>query len=311
MHRPRIVFAGTPEFACPALDVLMRRDPPAAVLAQPDRPAGRGRRLTASPVKQRAREAGIKVLQPNTLRDDAAVGAFEALAPDLVVTAAYGLLLPARVLALPRLGCWNLHASLLPRWRGASPIQQAILAGDATTGVTLMQMDAGLDTGDMILWRETPIGADETAGSLHDRLAGIAASLLDEALDRLTDGTLPAPTPQDASRATHAPMIDKADARLDWSVDAETLARRVRAYNPWPVAHGEIDGKAVRVFAARAVDADPGATPPGNPVTGRGRPDRLRIACGRGQLELLELQSPGKRRVSAGQWLNARPEWRG
>ena len=311
MSTLRIVFAGTPAFACPSLDVLIARCPPIAVLTQPDRPAGRGRRPTASPVKQRARAANLDVMQPERLRGDDAVADLRARRPDLLVTAAYGLLLPRDVLALPRLGCWNLHASLLPRWRGASPIQQAILAGDERTGITLMQMDAGLDTGDMILQRATPIERDETAGELHDRLAVLAADVLTDALHRLDADALPTPRPQDDAQATHAPMIGKEDARLDWRTDAELLARQVRAFNPWPVAHGEIDGERVRVFRARAVSADAGDIPPGRPVTGRGHPDRIRIACGRGQLELLELQAPGRRRVRAAEWLNAHPAWRG
>mgnify|MGYP006286233285 FL=1 len=311
MSTLRIVFAGTPAFACPSLDVLIARCPPIAVLTQPDRPAGRGRRPTASPVKQRARAANLDVMQPERLRGDDAVADLRARRPDLLVTAAYGLLLPRDVLALPRLGCWNLHASLLPRWRGASPIQQAILAGDERTGITLMQMDAGLDTGDMILQRATPIERDETAGELHDRLAVLAADVLTDALHRLDADALPTPRPQDDAQATHAPMIGKEDARLDWRTDAELLARQVRAFNPWPVAHGEIDGERVRVFRARAVSAAAGDIPPGRPVTGRGHPDRIRIACGRGQLELLELQAPGRRRVRAAEWLNAHPAWRG
>jgi methionyl-tRNA formyltransferase len=307
----RIVFAGTPDFACPSLDVLIARRPPIAVLTQPDRPAGRGRRRTASPVKQRALAANLDVMQPERLRGDGAVADLRARRPDLLVTAAYGLLLPRDVLALPRLGCWNLHASLLPRWRGASPIQQAILAGDERTGITLMQMDAGLDTGDVILQRATPIERDESAGELHDRLAALAADVLSDALQRLDAGTLPEPRPQDETGATHAPMIRKSDARLDWRADADVLARQIRAFNPWPVAHGEIDGERVRVFRARAVAADAGDIPPGRPVTGRGHPDRIRIACGRGQLELLELQAPGRRRVLAAEWLNAHPAWRG
>jgi len=307
----RIVFAGTPAFACPSLDVLIARCPPIAVLTQPDRPAGRGRRRTASPVKQRALAANLDVMQPERLRGGDAVADLRARRPDLLVTAAYGLLLPRDVLALPRLGCWNLHASLLPRWRGASPIQQAILAGDERTGITLMQMDAGLDTGDMILQQATPIERDETAGELHDRLAVLAADVLADALQRLDADALPKPRPQNDALATHAPMIGKEDARLDWRTDAELLARQVRAFNPWPVAHGEIDGERVRVFRARAVSADAGDIPPGRLVTGRGHPDRIRIACGRGQLELLELQAPGRRRVRAAEWLNAHPAWRG
>ena len=311
MSTLRIVFAGTPAFACPSLDVLIARCPPIAVLTQPDRPAGRGRRRTASPVKQRALAANLDVMQPERLRGGDAVADLRARRPDLLVTAAYGLLLPRDVLALPRLGCWNLHASLLPRWRGASPIQQAILAGDERTGITLMQMDAGLDTGDMILQQAPPIERDETAGELHDRLAVLAADVLADALQRLDADALPKPRPQNDALATHAPMIGKEDARLDWRTDAELLARQVRAFNPWPVAHGEIDGERVRVFRARAVSADAGDIPPGRLVTGRGHPDRIRIACGRGQLELLELQAPGRRRVRAAEWLNAHPAWRG
>ncbi|MGK7296678.1 MAG: methionyl-tRNA formyltransferase [Candidatus Wenzhouxiangella sp. M2_3B_020] len=311
MSSPRIVFAGTPAFAVPALARLVRGPRPVAVLTQPDRPAGRGRRVKASPVKQLAAEAGIDVLQPETLKSDEAVDALRALSPDLMLTAAYGLLLPKRVLDVPRLGCWNLHASLLPRWRGASPIQQAILAGDRQTGVTLMQMDAGLDTGDMILSQATDIGPDETAGELHDRLAHIAGELLDDALERLEAGSLPAPVPQDDARATHAPLIRKSDALLDWTQDADDLARQVRAYNPWPIAHGEIDGEPVRIYRASAADADAGDTSPGRPVTDAGHPNALRVACGRGILDVFELQLPGRKRLAVEQFLNAHPAWRG
>ncbi|MGK7296457.1 MAG: methionyl-tRNA formyltransferase [Candidatus Wenzhouxiangella sp. M2_3B_020] len=310
MTNPRIVFAGTPEFACPALAALIRRNRPVAVLTQPDRPAGRGRKLVAGPVKRLAVEAGIEVLQPESLKTADARQALAALEPDLLVTAAYGLLLPREVLDLPSLGCWNLHASLLPRWRGASPIQQAILAGDSDTGITLMEMDVGLDTGDMLMRADTPIGTGESAGELHDRLAEMSATLLIEALDRMDDGTLPEPTPQNDALATAAPLIRKSDALIDWRLDAGTIERRVRAYNPWPVAHGQIDGAPVRIFRARAIDDDAGNVAPGAPVTGAGGPDAIRIACGRGVLEILELQAPGRKRVSAAQWLNAHPDWR-
>ena len=306
----RIVFAGTPEFAAPSLRALIEHSRPAAVLTQPDRRAGRGRRLTAGPVKQIASEAGIEVLQPESLKPDESVRAIAALKPDLLVTAAYGLLLPKRVLDLPRLGCWNLHASLLPRWRGASPIQQAILAGDRRTGITLMQMDAGLDTGDMLMHADTAIGREETAAELHDRLSEMAAGLLIAALERLAAGTLPAPQPQDDSRATHAPLIRKSDAIMDWRLDARTLERQVRAYNPWPVAHGEIEGTPVRIFRARATDASAAGAAPGALVPGANDRDGIPIACGQGVLQLLELQAPGRKRVSAAQWLNANPDWR-
>jgi methionyl-tRNA formyltransferase len=303
----RIVFAGTPEFACPALRALIRHRAPVAVLTRPDRPAGRGRQVRYGPVKQIALDAGIEVLQPRSLRDDEAAEALAVLAPDLIVTAAYGLLLPRRVLTLPPHGCWNLHASLLPRWRGASPIQQAILAGDERTGVTLMQMDAGMDTGDLLMRAETGIEPEESAGALHDRLAGMAAALLIDALTRLTSGTLPEPRPQDPAQASHAPRIEKADARLNWDQDAEQLARRVRAYDPWPVAHATIAGQMLRVFRARADTAAVG-DPPGRLVPGRR--DAIRVACGSGVLDILELQAPGRKRVTAGQWLNAHPDWR-
>jgi len=309
LTKPTIVFAGTPEFACPALAALIARNRPVAVLTQPDRPAGRGRRLVASPVKRLAAEAGVEVLQPDSLKPADAHQALSKLKPDLLVTAAYGLLLPRKVLDLPALGCWNLHASLLPRWRGASPIQQAVLAGDSRTGITLMKMDAGLDTGDMLMRAETAIEPRETAGELHDRLAEMSAALLIEALDRLADGTLPQPTPQDDALATHAPLIRKADALIDWRLDAGTLERQVCAYNPWPVAHGEIEGTPVRVFRARAIKKEePNGFAPGTPVAGG--TDAIRIACGNGILEILELQAPGRKRVSARQWLNAHPDWR-
>jgi methionyl-tRNA formyltransferase len=307
----RIVFAGTPEFACPALQLLLRRAPPVAVLTQPDRPAGRGRRLTASPVKQCALAASVPVHQPGSLKRAESLDLLGRLAPDLIITAAYGLLLPPAVLELPRLGCWNLHASLLPRWRGASPIQQAVRAGDAETGVTLMQMDAGLDTGPMLLARAIPIGPDETAGELHDRLALLAAEVLADALDRLERGDGLEAIPQDDTRATHAPLIDKQDGRIDWNRDAEDIARQVRAFNPWPVAYGEIMGQPIRIFRARAETNAHHDQRPGSPITGAGAPDRIRIACGRGILRLDELQAPGRKRVSAAEWLNAHPDWRG
>jgi len=310
LSAPRIIFAGTPEFACPALAALIERNRPVAVLTQPDRPAGRGRKLVAGPVKRLAVEAGIEVLQPESLKPADSHQALRDLAPDLLVTAAYGLLLPQNVLDLPSLGCWNLHASLLPRWRGASPMQQAILAGDSQTGITLMQMDAGLDTGDMLMRTETVTGPEETAGELHDRLAAMARELLIAALDRLAAGTLPQPTPQDNSLATHAPLIRKSDAAIDWRRDAETLERQVRAYNPWPVAHGEIEGTPVRIFRARAAEACAAAAAPGARVPGADDRESIPIACGRGVLKILELQAPGRKRVSAAQWLNAHPDWR-
>ncbi|NEZ04462.1 methionyl-tRNA formyltransferase [Wenzhouxiangella sp. XN201] len=300
----RILYAGTPAFAVPALEVLIESADwrPAAVLTQPDRGAGRGRRVRFGPVKQRALDAGIEVLQPVSLKQPEVQSLLAECRPDLLVTAAYGLILPQAVLDLPQYGCWNLHASLLPRWRGASPINQAILAGDAESGVSLMQMEAGLDTGPVILQRATPIGTDETAGELHDRLAELAAEVLVEGLSRLEQGRLPSPQPQDEAAATHAPLIDKHDARLDWQRPAVELARMVRAYHPWPVAFGEIEGVTWRIHRARPGE---GRAAPGELLPARG-PDVVAIGCGEGVLEILELQGPGRKPVAARDWFNAR-----
>jgi methionyl-tRNA formyltransferase len=306
----RILFAGTPEFAVPALTALIEHERwrPLAVLTQPDRPAGRGRRLNFGPVKQVAVDAGIDVLQPLSLKNSEAREPLADLRPDLLVTAAYGLLLPSAVLDLPTHGCWNLHASLLPRWRGASPINQAILAGDDQTGISLMQMDVGLDTGPVLMRRKTDIGAEETAGELHDRLAISAAELLIEALERMEAGNLPEPEHQDERLVTHAPLINKSDARLDWHESADFLARMVRAYHPWPVAFAELEGIEFRLHRARAADGRGAA--PGALVRDQGNRDAIAVGCGEGLLEILELQAPGRKRVSARDWLNAHPDWR-
>ncbi|NBD96319.1 MAG: methionyl-tRNA formyltransferase [Gammaproteobacteria bacterium] len=307
MKGVRTVFAGTPAFAVPALKALIASGHrPLAVMTQPDRAAGRGRRVRPGPVKQLAVDAGIEVLQPQSLKTPEARARLAELKPELLITAAYGLLLPRAVLELPDHGCWNLHASLLPRWRGASPIQQAVLAGDRKTGVSLMQMEIGLDTGPVILAAETPIAESDSAGTLHDRLAGMAAVVLAEALDRLVRGDLPAPRPQNAALATHAPLIQRKDAELDWRQDAERLARMVRAYNPWPVAHTCLDGQTLRVLRARAVAGPSAPVSPGGRL--HDRPGQLIVACGRDALELLEVQAPGRRVVSARDWLNAHPE---
>lgn len=299
----RIVFAGTPDFAVPALRALIDSAAwrPVAVLTQPDRGAGRGRKLRFGPVKQLALDAGIDVLQPTSLKHSDARAALAGLRPDLLVTAAYGLLLPRAVLELPPLGCWNLHASLLPRWRGASPINQAILAGDGETGISLMQMDVGLDTGPVILQRATSIGSEETAGELHDRLAELAAEVLVEGLTRLDDGSLPPARPQDEASATHAPLISKADAEIDWRAPAVGIERMIRAYQPWPVAWGRLgDSDGIRFHRARPIE---GSGPPGSVLDDS---SRLVVGCGEGALEILELQAPGRKRVSARDWLNAR-----
>lgn len=305
----RLLFAGTPDFAVPALQALIRSGrPPLAVLTQPDRVAGRGRQLKASPIKQLAIEYAIPVVQPERLRGADVLAELSAFQPDLLITAAYGLILPKSVLDLPIHGCWNLHASLLPRWRGASPINQAILHGDASTGISLMQMDVGLDTGPVLATAATAIGADETAGELHDRLAPMAAELLLDSLERLEDGSLSPAQAQDSSLATHAPLISKADGVMDWRRPATELARQIRAYNPWPVAQAQLAGESLRIFRAHVgADVD---EPAGTLIRGQGRRDAIIVACGQGSLEISELQLAGRARVSATDWLNARPDWR-
>ncbi len=299
----RIVFAGTPDFAVPALRVAAQRGEVVAVYTQPDRPAGRGRGLAMSPVKQEAVARGIPVLQPETLRTPEAQAQLRALQPELMVVVAYGLILPRAVLAIPAHGCWNVHASLLPRWRGAAPIQRAIQAGDAQTGVCLMRMEAGLDTGPVLLAQATAIGAAETGGQLHDRLAGLGAQVLADGLGLLRAGLLPVPQPQPDAGVTYAHKLDKAEARLDWSRPAVELARTVRAFNPWPVAEGLVAGERLRIHGAVALEAAHAAAP--GTVLEAGR-DGIDIACGEGVLRLRVVQRAGGRAITAADWLNAR-----
>lgn len=273
------------------------------VLTQPDRPAGRGRRLAAPPVKQAADALGVAVAQPATLpkQPDAAAW-LPASPPDLMIVVAYGLLLPPWLLSWPRLGCVNVHASLLPRWRGAAPIQHAILEGDAQTGVSLMRMEAGLDTGPVYATRSTAIAPDETGGSLHDRLAPLGAALLAEMLPRLLAGDLE-PIRQDDSRSTYAPKIDKADARLDWRRPAVALERVVRAFDPWPVAFAELsDGRRLRIFAATAHESSAAADPGTIVSTGRGGID---VMTGNGVLTLHRIQPPSSRVMDVDAYLAA------
>ncbi|MCE7032095.1 methionyl-tRNA formyltransferase [Lysobacter sp. GX 14042] len=300
----RIVFAGTPEFAVPSLRAAATRAELIAVYTQPDRPAGRGRGLAASPVKQAALEMGVEVRQPVNFRDPADVEALRALQPDLMVVVAYGLILPQAVLDIPAEGCWNVHASLLPRWRGAAPIQRAIQAGDAETGVCLMRMEKGLDTGPVLLEQRTAIAPDETGGRLHDRLAEMGAWVLADGLGLLRAGLSPSPRPQPAEGVTYARKLDKAEARLDWSRPARELADTVRAFNPWPVAEAQLAGERVRIHAARALDLDHAAEPGAVLAAGR---DGIDIACGHGALRLQSLQREGGRAVSAADYLNGRP----
>ena len=306
----KVAFAGTPEFARAALHAIHAAGfTVPLVLTQPDRPAGRGMRLQASAVKQFAVQHALLLAQPRSLRLDGkfpedAAAAAEALrraAPDVMVVAAYGLILPAWALALPGAGCLNIHGSLLPRWRGAAPIQRAIEAGDSQTGITLMQMDAGLDTGAMLLCEPTPISLDDTSARLHERLAAIGARLVVQGLQDLSRGGL-RPVQQPAEGVTYAHKIDKAEAAIDWQAPAELIERRVRAFDPFPGCSFQWAGQTIKVWRARVVPAQ--GTPGQRLAAGD---DRLLIACGEGGLELLELQAPGGRRGPARDFLQRHP----
>jgi methionyl-tRNA formyltransferase len=304
----RLVFAGTPEFAVPCLEACRASDAEVvAVYTQPDRPAGRGRKLTPSPVKRAALAAGIAVEQPESLKSAETQQALAAYRPDLLVVVAYGLILPRKVLAIPRLGCWNVHASLLPRWRGAAPIQRAILAGDSESGVDLMQMEPGLDTGPVLLQRRTPIAREDTGGSLHDRLSCLGAEVLIEGLRRTLAGEVLIATPQPTEGITYAHKLDKAEARLDFSRSARELDLQVHAFDPWPVAEGDVAGEPLRIWAAQAIELDHHATPGSVLAAGR---DGIDLACGHGALRVTALQRAGGKRIGAIDYLNARPELR-
>ena len=309
LSRPlRLVFAGTPEFSVPCFEACRASGAElVAVYTQPDRPAGRGRKLTPSPVKQAALAAGVAVEQPASLKSAGAQQSLAAWRPDLLVVVAYGLILPSKVLAIPRLGCWNVHASLLPRWRGAAPIQRAIFAGDEESGVDLMQMEAGLDTGPVMLQRRTPIRRDDTGGSLHDRLAALGAEVLAEGLRRTLEGESLVATPQAEEGVTYAHKLDKAEAALDFRRSAIELDRQVRAFDPWPVAEGVIAGEALRIRAAHAIARDHRAEP--GQILAAGR-DGIEVACGQGVLRITAVQRAGGKQVSAADYVNARPDLR-
>jgi methionyl-tRNA formyltransferase len=309
----RVVFAGTPEFARVALERLHAAGfTLPLVLTQPDRPAGRGMKLQPSPVKQFALANGIPVAQPRSLRldgkypDDAASarGALHAARPDVMVVAAYGLILPQWVLDLPRLGCLNIHASLLPRWRGAAPIHRAIEAGDAQTGVTIMQMDAGLDTGDMLLEERVAIAPEDTTATLHDKLAALGGRMIVEALELAACGGFH-PRKQPAEGVTYAHKIEKAEAAIDWSRPADAIARRIRAFDPFPGAAAQMGGETVKVWGARAQLQDGGSADPGTvlAVDEHG----IAVACGEGQLVITQLQRPGGKRLAAADFLRGFP----
>jgi len=302
----RLVFAGTPEFAEGILRALVAAPGVAivAVYTQPDRPAGRGRRLLPSPVKACAYELGIAVCQPPTLRDPAAQQELAALAPDLMVVAAYGLILPPAVLAIPRLGCINVHASVLPRWRGAAPIERAIEAGDQSSGITIMQMDAGLDTGAMLLVRECAIAREDTGSTLRARLGALGAAAMREAVELLRSDRLQA-VAQDDAKATYARKLRREEAEIGWHEDAAAIARRIRAFNPANVCQSAVAGQSLRLWFAREIDA---GTPAAPGTILRSDRNGIAVACGTGAVLLTELQLAGGKVMDAAALLNGRAE---
>ena len=306
MNKLKLIFAGTPDFAARHLAALLSSGHEVvAVYTQPDKPAGRGQKLTASPVKELALTHNLPVYQPASLRKEEAQAELAALGADLMVVVAYGLILPKVVLDAPRLGCINVHGSLLPRWRGAAPIQRAIWAGDAETGVTIMQMDEGLDTGPMLLKVSCPIAPDDTSASMYSKLAALGPQALLQALEQLAAGTLPSQR-QDDSQANYAQKLSKEEARLDWTQPAAQLARSVRAFNPWPVSYLVVAEQSIKVWAAMAL-AEQHPVAPGTLL--RADKEGIDVATADGTLRLLTLQPPGKKPMQAHELLNSRREW--
>jgi methionyl-tRNA formyltransferase len=300
----RLGFAGTPEFAVPALDSLAKRHRICAVFTQPDRPAGRGQSLCASPVKNRALELKLPVHQPVSFKTPETLELLRGLSLDALVVVAYGLILPPAALTDPTLGCINIHASLLPRWRGAAPIQRALLAGDRKTGITIMRMDAGLDTGPMLASREIDLGEHDTAKTAHDRLAGLGAELIGDTLDALHQGRL-REIPQPSDGVTYAAKVNKSEALIDWQQDAAQLSRQVRAFNPWPVAETRVNGAQLRIWDAEVRD-QAGAiagerAAPGTVLAATD--DGIDVACGGGVLRILRLQLAGRKALGPAEFI--------
>ncbi|EOD56490.1 methionyl-tRNA formyltransferase [Aeromonas molluscorum] len=306
MNKLKLIFAGTPDFAARHLAALLSSDHEVvAVYTQPDKPAGRGQKLMASPVKELALAHQLPVYQPASLRDEEAQAELKALGADLMVVVAYGLILPKLVLDAPRLGCINVHGSLLPRWRGAAPIQRSIWAGDAETGVTIMQMDVGLDTGAMIRKVTCPIAPDETSASLYDKLAELGPQALVETLNAMAAGNAVAEQ-QDDAQANYAQKLSKEEARIDWSMDAVAIERCIRAFNPWPISWFEVADQTIKVWQAEVLEAEHGQHA-GTLL--KADKQGIDIATGHGILRLLTLQPPGKKAMSASDLLNSRRDW--
>jgi methionyl-tRNA formyltransferase len=300
----RLGFAGTPEFAVPALQRLAAAHSIAVVFSQPDRPAGRGQALQASPVKRKALELGLELQQPASFKSPDALELLRAARVDALIVVAYGQILPAAALSIPKLGCLNIHGSLLPRWRGAAPIQRAILAGDCVTGVTIMRMEAGLDTGPMLISRQADIGLRDNAQTVHDKLSSLGADLILESLAALAAGTAHE-VPQPADGVTYAEKISKAEAPIDWQHAAGQISRQVRAFNPWPIAQTQFNGEALRIWDAETIDlhfAGAGRdVKPGTVLAATG--EGIDVACGSGVLRILRLQLPGRKPLTAQEFL--------
>ncbi|WP_421206319.1 methionyl-tRNA formyltransferase [Aeromonas sp. 601027] len=306
MNKLKLIFAGTPDFAARHLAALLSSDHEVvAVYTQPDKPAGRGQKLTASPVKELALAHNLPVYQPATLRKEEAQAELAALGADLMVVVAYGLILPKAVLDTPRLGCINVHGSLLPRWRGAAPIQRSIWAGDSETGVTIMQMDVGLDTGAMIRKVSCPIAADETSASLYDKLAELGPQALVDTIDAMAAGETAAEA-QDDALANYAEKLSKEEARIDWSMEAVAIERCIRAFNPWPISWCEVAGQTIKVWQAEVIEHEHGQSA-GTLL--KADKQGIDIATGKGVLRLLTLQPPGKKAMSVSDLLNSRRDW--
>jgi len=300
----RIIFAGTPDFAARHLQALINSEHQiVGVYSQPDRPAGRGKKLKASEVKALALEHGLPVFQPQSLKTDEALEELNSLNADIMIVVAYGLILPKAILDAPRLGCLNVHGSILPRWRGAAPIQRAIWAGDQQTGVTIMQMDEGLDTGDMLHVSHCPIDSAETSASLYAKLAELGPDALINTINRLAKGDI-TPEPQNDADANYAKKLSKDEANIDWSMDAEQIERNIRAFNPWPVCFTQMSGNTVKIYQANVVEQSGAA---GTVLTSD--KNGIVVACGKHALSISELQPQGKKPMAINDFLNGRSDW--